>query len=112
MTPTKKIAALAVLLAAVPLAPASFASDRGHEGRPGHHAPQYGRGYDRGHHYGHDRHRHWHHGHPGHRHWHGGNGYHQYDSGYRPGIVLPLPPPPLIVLDRHLRGHIVLHPGR
>jgi hypothetical protein len=98
---TVKIATIALLIASLPMAPAAFASDRGHgdrgQGRPDH---ARGHGHDRhgyrGHHYGH---RYGHH----YRHYDAG---HYYYGGLRTQVVLPFPPfPPLlpfpvIVLNR------------
>jgi hypothetical protein len=106
---TMKIATIALLIAALPMAPASFASDRGHDdrrqGRPdqtrGH---DYGHDRDgyRGHHYGqHNRH-HYRHDHYGYRQDTGHYGY----GGQRAQVV---PPFPVIVLNKiHHDARVVL----
>jgi hypothetical protein len=106
---TMKIATIALLIAALPMAPAAFASDRGHGDR-GQGRPDHARGHD----YGHDRH-----GYRGHHYGHryGHHYYRHYDTAYYYGgqpaqIVLPfppLPPFPVIVLNRRLNGaHVEL----
>jgi len=106
-----KTITVAVLVAALPFAPAAFASDRGHDDR-GNGRPDHGRGHD----YGHDQHGY--HGHH-HRHYyrHGDHGY-QHDTGhYSQGghgaqVMLPfppLPPFPVIVLNKkHPGAHVEL----
>jgi hypothetical protein len=108
---TMKIATIALLIAALPIAPAAFASDRGHDDRR-QGRPDQARGHD----YGHDRH-----GYRGHnyRHHyrHGHHGYQQNtgyysQGGHRAQVVLPfppLPPFPVIVLNKiHHDARVVL----
>jgi hypothetical protein len=98
-----KTVAVVLLITALPIAPAAFAWERGHED------------HDQGER--HDRERDRDHDYPGQR-WHHyqycHNDRHDYDDryrhsrydhdyGYRPGIVLPLPAFPVIVINRNLR---------
>ena len=107
-----KTITVAVLIAALPFAPAAFASDRGQDDR-GHGRPDHARGHD----YGHDRH-----GYRGHHHRHhyryGHHGYHHNTGhsgygGHGAQVVLPfppLPPFPVIVLNKkHPGAHVELH---
>jgi len=106
-----KTITVAVLVAALPFAPAAFASDRGHDDR-GQGRPDQARGHD----YGHDRHgyrgqhhrHHYRHGHNGYQHGAGHYGY----GGHGAQVVLPfppLPPFPVIVLNKkHNGGHVEL----
>jgi hypothetical protein len=104
-----KTLAVALLVALLPFAPAAFASDRGHNDRGrddrGQGRPDHARGHD----YGHDRH--------GYRGHHYGHHYRHYDTRYyyggRPAQVVlpfpPLPPFPVIVLNkRHNGAHVEL----
>ena len=112
---TMKIATIVLLIAALPMAPAAFASDRGHDNR-GQGRPDQARGHDyghdrhgyRGHHYGHYNRHHYRHGHYGYRQDTGHYGY----GGQRAQVVLPfppLPPFPVIVLNKkHHDAQVVL----
>ena len=111
------IAALTLVVAALPLAPAALASDR-HESRERHEA-QYG--WRDGGHYGHDHHGYrderWHpYWHNGRRYWHDHaewrhrhHDHHDYRDESRARIVGPVPSPvpplPVIVLDKQRHGH-------
>ena len=113
---TMKIATIVLLIAALPMAPAAFASDRGHDDNRGQGRPDQARGHDyghdrhgyRGHHYGHHNRHHYRHGHYGYRQDTGHYGY----GGQRAQVVLPfppLPPFPVIVLNKkHHDAHVVL----
>jgi hypothetical protein len=92
-----KTVAVALLITALPIAPAAFAWERGYEDHA--HSDRHERDHDypgqRWHHYQHchnDRHD----DDNRYRHVH-------YDYDYRPGIVLPLPVFPVIVINRNLR---------
>ena len=114
-----KIAGVALLIAALPLAPAAFANDLGHD-RHESRRPAHSKGHEyRGHLSGHERH-YYRHGHydyhryqqSSYRHY---DGYESYDqNGYRTQIILPIPPlPPLpvFVVPIQHKGHIVLRRG-
>ena len=93
-----KTVAIALLIAALPIAPAAFASERGHNDH------DHGDRHDRDHDYPEQR---WHHYQYRHddRHDHDDRFHHvryDYDFGYRPGIILPLPAFPVIVINRNL----------
>ena len=89
-----KTVTVALLIAALPIAPAAFASERGYGDHDHSRGDHHDRGHDyhgpRWHHYDHhdydDRYRHDHH-----------------NFGYRTGIVLTLPVSPIIVLNTNLR---------
>lgn len=106
-----KIATIALLIAALPLAPAAFAHERDHDQyespRPVRNWEHEDRGRGWGHEHRHDRYCR-----------HDDRRYHHYD-GYEGGgwgnqrtqIILPLPPlPPLpvFVVPKQHKGHIVL----
>ena len=104
-----KTITVAMLVAALPFAPAAFASDRGGDDR-GHGRPDQARGHD----YGHDRHgyrghHHRHHYRHGHHGYHHNTGHYGY-SGHGAQVVLPfppLPPFPVIVLNKkHPGAHV------
>jgi hypothetical protein len=86
-----KTTTIALLLAALPFAPITQASDRDYQ-RGGHESRHADRGHDHGYHRGHDhRHRHhWRHDHHDHHDYRNDRHY-----GHRVGVVLPLPLPPL-----------------
>ena len=108
------IAALTLVVAALPLAPAALASDR-YDSRDRHHAQP---GWRDGGHYDHDhgyRDQRWHpYWHNGRRYWHDhaewrhdrhDRHHYQDDNRVRVVVPLPLPPLPVIVLDKHRHGH-------
>jgi len=107
-----KTIAVAVLVAALPfLAPAAFASDRGH-GYLGHGRPDHARGYGYGHNqHGYHGHHHRHHYRHHYRHGHHGAGHYSH-GGHGAQVVLPfppLPPFPVIVLNKkHHDAHAEL----
>jgi len=114
-----KIASIALLIAALPLAPAAFASERDHDRQDRHESqrPTHSREHEhRGHHWGHE-HRHnqychhdnHHYQQSSYRHYDGDEG-HDWD-GYRAQVLLPvppLPPFPVFVVPKQHKGHIVL----
>ena len=109
------IAALTLVVAALPLAPAALASDR-HDSRDRHHAQpgwQDGDRHDHDHHGDRDQrwHSYWHHGR---RYWHDqaewrhdhhGESHYRDDNRVRVVVPFPVPPLPVIVLDKHRHGH-------
>lgn len=111
MKRTQTIAA-ALLVAALPLTSAAFASDRGHDDRS-HGGSGHSRGHDNGHdqheYRGHHNHHHYHHHY---RYDHNGRHYDTVQYGRRAQVVLPfppLPPFPVIVLNKKQHGaHVEL----
>jgi hypothetical protein len=104
--------ALALLVAALPLTSAAFASDRGHDDR-GHGGSGHTRGHDNGHGHGHGQHEYrGHHNHHHYRYDHNGRHYDTVHYGQRAQVVLPfppLPPFPVIVLNKKQHGaHVEL----
>jgi len=103
-----KTITVAVLVAALPFAPAAFASDRGDDDR-GHGRPEHARGHD----YDHDQHGYRGH-HNRHHYRHDHYGYRQDTGHYGHGAQVmlpfpPLPPFPVIVLNKkHNGAHVEL----
>lgn len=102
-----KIASIALLIAALPLAPAAFAHERDHDRYESSRSSHHGEHEHRyGHYYRHDNRRY-------HRTYyrdHNGHEYRGWDN-QRTQVVLPLPPlPPLLVPGLH-KGHLVLRPA-
>jgi len=103
-----KTLAVALLIAALPFASATYASERGHDNR-GQGRPEHARGHDAGH----DRHGYrGHHGRHHYRHNHHNRHHNVGHSGHGARVALPfppLPPFPVIVLNKkHHNGHAEL----
>jgi hypothetical protein len=88
-----KTLAVALLIAALPIAPAAFASEWEHGDHD--HGDRHDRHEQRWHHY---QYRHY-----DHHDYDDRYRYDQHDFGYRTGIVLTLPAFPIIVLNKNLR---------
>ena len=110
--------AVALLVVALPFASAAYAADRGHGDRDNGHQ-DHARGHDYGHDrhgyrgkHGHDHYRHGYHGHHYKHHYRHGHHLNAGHYGHGAQVMLPfppLPPFPVIVLNKKLHAaHVVL----